>query len=164
MKVMQKMGPRKSKPVQEAAAEKKKWNILRGDRVQVIGDHAESGKQGKVLQVIRKLDRVVVEGVHVVPKHIKGDADRGIQARTIQQERSIPYSSVNLVDPVSGKPTRVTRAYTQDGTKVRIAKQSGAIIPRPDILTVRKRTIRSDVTESCTPEEDVWEITYNPEK
>ena len=164
MKVMSKLGPRRPKPVQQAAAEKTKWNILRGDRVQVVGDHAERGKQGKVLQVLRKLDRVIVEGVLVVPNLFKGNADRGIPGRTIQQERSIPYSNVNLVDPMSGKPTRVTRGYTEDGTKVRIAKKSGVIIPRPDILTVRKRPIRSDVTESCTAEDDVWEITYNPEK
>jgi large subunit ribosomal protein L24 len=163
-KIMSKMGPRKSKPVEMAAAEKTKWNILRGDRVQVVGDHSERGKQGKVLQVLRKLDRVVVEGVHVVPKHIKGNSDRGIPGRTIQQERSIPYSNVNLVDPKSGKPTRVKRVYLEDGSKVRVAIKSGVIIPRPDILTVRKRPVRSDVTESCTAENDVWEITYNPEK
>jgi len=73
------------------------------------------------------------------------------------------YSNVNLVDPVTGLPTRVTRKLLEDGTKVRIAKKSGAIIPRPEILSQRRRPKSMTFTESCTDDaDDVWEITYQP--
>lgn len=162
-KIMAKAGSRsKPKPAAEQVADRKKWNIVRGDKVEVIGNHSEKGKQGVVLQILRDLDRVIVEGVNLGTKHIKGDAERGIKARKVQRERSIPYSDVNLIDPVTLKPTRITRKYLDDGSKVRVAKKSGAIIPRPEILNYRKRPVSSRVTESDTVEEDVWEQTYQP--
>lgn len=164
MKIMKYLmkSPSKPKPQLREAAKKTKWNILRGDTVQVIGKHPERGKQGIVKVVNRKTDRVVIEGVNLAPKRIKGDPDRGIKGRTIQKERSIHYSNVNLVDPVTGLPTRVFRKYLEVGTKVRVAKRSGAIIPRPEILTIRKRPVSQIVTESDTVDEDAWEITYQP--
>lgn len=153
-------GKRRPKPVVEAAKTKSRWNILRGDRVQVVGDHPEKGKQGKVLEVIRKADRVVVEGINIKHSFVKGNPDRGIPGRSVSRERSIPYSSVNLVDPVTNEPTRITYSFLEDGTKVRVAKKSGTVIPRPDILRYRKRPISSTITDSDTTEEDVWEITY----
>lgn len=153
-------GKRRPKPVVEAAKTKKRWNVVRGDRVQVIGDHPEKGKQGKVLQVIRKTDRVVVEGINITQSFVKGNPDRGIPGRSVSRERSIPYSNVNLVDPMTNQPTRITYQFLEDGTKVRVAKKSGAIIARPEILRYRKRPVNSLITESDTTEEDVWEITY----
>lgn len=161
-KVMANMTQRKPKPAIEQAKNRKKWNIVRGDKVQVVGNHPEKGKQGVIKQVLRAKDRVIVEGVNMGSKHIKGDPDRGIKGRMVQRERTIPYYNVNLIDPVTGKPTRVARKYLDDGSKVRVAKQSGAVIPRPDILTFRKRPVSSIVTESDTAEEDVWKVTYQP--
>ena len=81
----------------------------------------------------------------------------------MERERSIHYSNVNLVDPVTGLPTRVRRKILEDGTKVRVAKKSGAIIPRPEILLERRKPKNMTVTESCTTDADaVWEITYKP--
>jgi large subunit ribosomal protein L24 len=153
-------GKRRPKSVAQAAATKARWNVVRGDRVQVIGDHPERGKQGKVLQVFRKTDRVRVEGIHVARSHIKGNPDRGIPGRTVQKERTIPYHNVNLVDPVTNKATRISYSFLEDGTKVRVAKKSGAVIPRPEILKYRKRPLNSIVTESDTLEEDVWAMTF----
>ena len=162
-KVMAQMGPKKSRPQMVQAAEKTKWNVLRGDKVQVIdSNHKEKGKQGIVLKVLRELDRVIVAGVNLAPKHIKGNRERGIAGRTIQKERTLPYSSVNLVDPVTNKPTRVYRKILEDGTKVRVAKKSGAVIPRPDILTMRRRAFNHVTTTSCTSEEDAWAISWQP--
>jgi large subunit ribosomal protein L24 len=150
----------KPKPQLREAESKSSWDILRGDRVQVIGLHPESGKQGIVRTVLRAKDRVIVNGVNLAPRNIKGDKDRGIPGRTIMKERSIHYSNVNLVDPIQGVPTRVTRRVLETGEKVRISKKSGAIIPRPEILQFRKRPVSSVVTESCTNEDDAWELTY----
>ena len=60
------------KPQIQEANKKKKWNILRGDTVQIVEkSHSEYGKQGIVSLVDRARDRVIVEGVNVAPKHIK---------------------------------------------------------------------------------------------
>ena len=72
----------------------------------------------------------------------------------------MPYSYVNLVDPVTNQPTRISYSFLEDGTKVRVAKKSGAVIPRPDVLKYRKRPVSSLVTDKCTEQDDVWEITY----
>lgn len=115
---------------------------------------------GVVKTVLRDKDRVIVEGVNMGTRNIKGDKDRGIPGRSLQVERTMHSSNVQLIDPVTGAPTRIIRKYLQTGEKVRIAKKSGAIIPRPDILNFRKRPINSIVTEDDTSEDDAWEVTY----
>jgi large subunit ribosomal protein L24 len=154
----------KSKPAwkqPEPPSRNRKWGIVRGDKVQVVDKmHSDYEMQGIVLKVIRQLDRVIVSGVNVRNKHIKGDKDRGIPGRTIQKERTLKYSAVNLVCPVSGRPTRISKKFLEDGTKVRVAKVSGAIIPRPEILTRRKGGVKAPPTSSCTAEEDVWSVSY----
>ena len=143
------------------AQKKTRWNILRGDKVQVIGrNHPERGKQGIVKKVLRDLDRVIVEGVNMGPRSIKGDKDKGIAGKVIQLERTMHYSNVQLVDPIQGVPTKIYKKYLPSGEKVRISKRSGAIIPKPDVLSMRRKPINSIVTESCTSEDDAWESTY----
>ena len=159
-KILSQKRPKQPKgPIQ-----KKSWDIVRGDKVQVIGDHPEVGKQGKVLKVLRQQNRLIIENVNMGTKQIKGNAERGIKGRTVQIERSVPYSNANLVDPVTNKPTRIHKTFLEDGTKVRIAKKSGSVIPRPDILRFRKRPVSSIVTESDTLEEDVWAMTFLPKE
>lgn len=151
----------KPKPQLREAAKKTSWNILRGDKVQVIGKHPERGKQGVVLKVLRDMDRVIVEGVNLGKRNIKGDKDRGIPGKTIMKERTMHYSNVSLVDPSLGVPTRVFKKVLESGEKVRISKKSNTIIPRPDILEFRKKPVNSIVTDSCTAEDDAWEISYD---
>lgn len=158
------MAPPKVHKLKPALRDKpKRWNIVRGDTVQVIQrNHPEYGKQGTVATVIRDQNRIIVENVNLGPKRIKGDAEKGTKGRTVMMERSMHYSNVNLVDPVTGFPTRVTYSYLEDGTKVRISKRSGAIVPKPDIL--KRRPVRTHVasTDSDTLEDgDVWEVTYD---
>mmetsp|Transcript_28128 Transcript_28128/g.66054 ORF Transcript_28128/g.66054 Transcript_28128/m.66054 type:complete len:178 (-) Transcript_28128:1227-1760(-) len=151
----------KPKPQLREAAKKTQWNIVRGDTVQVIGrNHPERGKQGIVKKVLRDLDRVIVEGVNMGPRSIKGDKDRGIPGKVVQLERTMHYSNVQLVDPIQGVPTRIYKKILPSGEKVRISKKSGAIIPKPDVLKMRKKPISSVVTESCTSEDAAWESTY----
>jgi large subunit ribosomal protein L24 len=140
----------------------KRWNIVRGDTVQVIDrKHPEYKKQGTVLAVLRDKNRVIVQDLNLGPKRIKGDAEKGIKGQTIMVERSIHYSNVNLVDPVTGFPTKISYSFLDDGTKVRISKRSGAIIPKPDIL--KQMSVKSSITseDSDTLEEaDVWGRSY----
>ena len=150
-----------NRPSIREAAKKTKWNILRGDTVQVINKtHPEYGKQGVIQMVDRKRDRVIVEGLNKSMQQLRAKPDLGIPGKEVLKEKSIHYSNVNLIDPVTGLPTRVTRKYLEDGTKVRVSKRSGAVIPRPAILLERKRPKKINVTESDTLEGDVWEQTY----
>ena len=96
--------------------------IKKGDNVIVIAGNSK-GKAGKVLTVIPEKDRVIVEGVAMVSKHTKPNA-KNPQGGIVKQEASIHVSNVALVDPKSGKATRIGYKV-EDGKKVRVAKKSG---------------------------------------
>jgi len=101
----------------------KKFRIKKGDTVYVNSGN-DKGSTGKVLEVLRDKDRVIVEGVNMVSKHTKPNA-KNPQGGIIKQEGSIHISNVQLVDPASGKPTRVGYKFDADGKKIRYAKKSG---------------------------------------
>ncbi|MGX1750431.1 50S ribosomal protein L24 [Glutamicibacter protophormiae] len=107
--------------------------IKKGDLVQVIAGK-ERGKQGKVLKVITETNRVLVEGVNRVTKHIKaGQTERGTQTGGIEVvEAPVHVSNVAVVDPETKKPTRVgfrEETVEKNGVsktvRVRYAKASG---------------------------------------
>ncbi|MGN6125028.1 50S ribosomal protein L24 [Humibacter sp.] len=114
-------------------------NIKKGDLVQVISGPSQArggdrGKQGKVIEVLVDQDRVVVEGVNYVTKHVKvGQTQRGSKTGGLEtHEAPIHVSNVALVDPETKKPTRVgfrEEKVTKDGrtktVRVRYAKKSG---------------------------------------
>jgi large subunit ribosomal protein L24 len=99
----------------------KKFNIKKGDTVYVNAGN-DKGKTGKVLEVLRDKDRVIVEGVNMVSKHTKPNP-KNPQGGIVKQEAAIHISNVNLVDN-AGKPTRIAHKEV-DGKKVRIAKTTG---------------------------------------
>ena len=97
-------------------------HIKKGDTVYVNAGN-DKGKTGKVLSVIPSENRAVVEGVNIVKKHTKPNA-KNPQGGIVSQEAPIHVSNLQLIDPKSGKPTRV--GYRMDGDKkVRYAKKSG---------------------------------------
>ena len=113
--------------------------IKKGDLVQVISGPSEArggdrGKQGKVIEVLVEQNRVVVEGVNYVTKHVRvGQTQRGSKTGGLEtHEAPIHISNIALVDPESKKPTRVGHRVEQrtvDGVtktvRVRYAKKSG---------------------------------------
>jgi large subunit ribosomal protein L24 len=100
-----------------------KLHIKKNDKVFVIaGD--DKGKTGKVLKVIVKENRAIVEGVNIVSKSAKPSA-KNPQGGILKQEAPIHISNLSLIDPKSGKPTRIAIKRNDDGKKVRIAKKSG---------------------------------------
>jgi large subunit ribosomal protein L24 len=108
--------------------ERHRLHIAKGDTVRVTrGEHR--GKEGKVLHVYPKQFRLVVEGVNVVKKH-KRPTKPGAESGIIEFPAPIAASNVMLLDPKSGKPTRVRRRVDQDGTVERVAVKSGQPIPR----------------------------------
>ena len=100
----------------------KKINIRKGDTVYVNAGN-DKGKTGKVLSVIPAKDRAIVEGINLVSKHTKPNAKQP-RGGIIKQEAGIHISNLQLIDPQSGKPTRVGHKLV-DGKKVRYAKKSG---------------------------------------
>ena len=101
----------------------KKLHIKKGDMV-IVNSGEDKGKTGKVLQVIVEKDRAIVEGVNMVSKSTKPNA-KNPQGGIVKQEASIHVSNLNLVDPKSGKATRIGRKLNEEGKKVRYAKKSG---------------------------------------
>ena len=99
----------------------KKFNIKKGDTVFVNAGN-DKGKTGKVLEVLRDKDRVIVEGVNMVSKHTKPNP-KNPQGGIVKQEAGIHISNVNLMD-ANGKATKVAHKEV-DGKKVRIAKTTG---------------------------------------
>ena len=99
--------------------------IKKGDRV-VILTGKDKGRQGAVLRVLPKEERVLVEGLNMVQRHTRptqGDPQGGIKSK----EAPLHVSNVALVDPKSGGPTRVGFRI-EDGKKVRFAKKSGEVL------------------------------------
>ena len=101
----------------------KKLHIKKGDMV-IVNAGEDKGKTGKVLQVLVQKDRAIVEGVNLVSKSTKPNA-KNPQGGIVKQEASIHVSNLNLVDPKSGKATRIGRKLHAEGKKVRYAKKSG---------------------------------------
>ena len=101
----------------------KKLHIKKGDTV-YVNSGEDKGKTGKVLQVLVQKDRAIVEGVNMVSKSTKPSA-KNPQGGIVKQEASIHVSNLNLVDPKSGKATRIGRKFNAEGKKVRYAKKSG---------------------------------------
>ena len=100
-----------------------KLHIKKNDTVVVLAGE-DKGKTGKVLKVLVEKNCALVEGVNMVSKSTKPSA-KNPQGGIVKQEAPIHISNLSLVDPKSGKATRVGIKVTEDGKKVRIAKKSG---------------------------------------
>ena len=98
-------------------------NFKTGDKVVVISGK-DKGKEGKITHVLRSENRVVVEGINIVKKHVKGN---GQQAGSINEvEAPIHASNVMIIDPKTKKPTRIGHKIDKDGKKIRISKKSNS--------------------------------------
>lgn len=100
-----------------------KLHIKKGDTV-YVNTGEDKGKTGRVLQVLVKEQRAIVEGVNFVSKHSKPNAQNP-QGGIEKKEAPVHISNLNLVDPKSGKPSRIGRKPGKSGKLVRYAKKSG---------------------------------------
>ena len=99
--------------------------IKKGDMVQVIAGK-DKGAQGRVIEAYPKREKVLVEGVNRVKKHVANSYnERGAESGGIvTQEAPIHVSNVMVVDS-DGTPTRVGYRFDENGKKVRVAKSNG---------------------------------------
>ena len=100
-----------------------KLHIKKGDTVYVNAGE-DKGKTGRVLKVLIEKNRAVVEGINMVTKATKPNA-KNPQGGLVKMEAPIHVSNLQLLDPKSGKPTRVGYKVNEEGKKVRIFKKSG---------------------------------------
>ena len=156
----QKLAKKLMKPKQKykAPVEAVKWNIVKGDNVQVV-QGPQVGQRGKVISVHRQKNRVLIDGVNLRRRIVKPTMD-GQPGKIITKPCTIHYSNVMLIDPTTNVPTRVGSRYLEDGTKVRVSKKSGEIIAKPNPLS--DRMPRSLITgPKDTKPDDVFKVTFS---
>jgi large subunit ribosomal protein L24 len=101
----------------------KKLHVKKGDTVIVIaGDYL--GNKGRILEINRKTEKAIVEGVNIIKKHTKPNTQHP-QGGIIEKEAPVHISNLMLVDPKTGKPTRIGRRLNENGKLVRYSKKSG---------------------------------------
>ena len=100
-----------------------KLKIRKGDTVKVIAGDSK-GQQGKITEIIVDKNRAVVEGVNMISKHTKPNAANP-NGGIVKQEAAIHISNLALVEPSTGKTTRVGRKLNDAGKLVRVSKKSG---------------------------------------
>lgn len=95
------------------------------DKVLIITGK-DKGKTGRIIRVITKHDKIVVEGANIRTKHIKKSANAAGQKITFEAPMSA--SNVMILDPSNNKPTRIGYRKLENGKKERIAKLSGTVL------------------------------------
>jgi large subunit ribosomal protein L24 len=98
--------------------------IKKGDTV-LVARGKDRGQTGKVLMVLPEAKKAVIEGLNMVTKHVKAAGNE--TGRIEKREAAMPLERLRLVDPESGKPTRV-RHLVVEGKKVRVAVKSGKVM------------------------------------
>ena len=98
--------------------------IKKGDIVKVISG-SYSGKEGRVLKVLNERDRLIVEGINMLKKHMRPNQENQ-QGAIIEKEGSIHVSNVQLLH--NGKGTKVGYQFLKDGKKVRFSKKTNKVI------------------------------------
>jgi len=102
-------------------------HVAKEDTVVVLSGKYR-GKIGRVLRVLPDQNRVIVEHVNMVKRHTRPNPAKGVQGGIVEKEAPIHVSNVMVVDPATGKPTRIGHKFLADGKKVRISRRSGEMI------------------------------------
>ena len=100
--------------------------VKTGDEIIVLAGK-DKGRRGTVLRVLAN-DRIVVEGVNMVKKHVKPNPNKGIEGGIVNKEAALHISNVGVVNPATGKADRVGFKTLDDGRKVRFFKSNQEMI------------------------------------
>ena len=104
-------------------------NIRKNDRVLVITGK-DKGKKGRVIEVLPRKRKVIIEGVNVIKRHNKANSRRGVQGGIIERESPIDVSNVMVICPHCSNPTRAGHQVLSDGQRTRACKRCGAAIEK----------------------------------
>lgn len=104
-------------------------NVRKNDRVVVITGK-DKGKKGRIIEVLPRKRKVIVEGVNVVKRHNKANSRRGVQGGILERESPIDVSNVMVICPHCSEATRVAHQVLADGTRTRACKKCGATIEK----------------------------------
>ena len=136
------------------------WKIVRGDIV-FVNSGRSKGQTGRVLEVLRRRNRLVVEGLNLVKRHVR--AEGAAPGGSLSFASPIHYSNLALVDPTLNRPTKVAIRFTEAGDKVRVSKKSGAVIPWPSAGLKFDRPLRpAEPGAKDTPAEVAQLVTFEP--
>jgi large subunit ribosomal protein L24 len=102
----------------------KRAKMKKNDQVVVIAGR-DKGKRGRVLEVAPAKGKIKIEGVGMIKRHQKANPQSNRGGGIIDKEAYMDISNVQLIDPQSGRPTRVKYQVEGDGTKIRLATGSG---------------------------------------
>jgi large subunit ribosomal protein L24 len=102
----------------------KRSKIKKNDQVVIIAGR-DKGKRGRVLEVTPTDGKIKVEGAGMIKRHQRANPQSNRGGGIIEKEAFINISNVQLIDPQSGKPTRVKYQIEGDGSKIRVAATSG---------------------------------------
>ena len=102
-------------------------HVSKDDTVMVLSGRSR-GKMGRVLKVFPKKRQIIVEHVNVVKRSTRADPAKGMQGGIVEKEAAIHVSNVMVIDPSTGKPTRIGHKILTDGKKVRVSRKSGEMI------------------------------------
>jgi len=102
-----------------------RMKVRKNDQVVILSGR-DKGKRGRVIEVLTKKGKVIVEGVNILKHHERPNRQRGIPGGIVERESPIDVSNVMVIE--GGKPTRVGYQILQDGRKVRVSKRTGAVI------------------------------------
>src|SRR6202171_3526000 len=110
----------------------KRSKIKKNDQVVIIAGR-DRGKRGCVLEVAPARGKVKVEAAGMIKRHQKANPQSNRGGGIIDKEAWIDISNVQLIDPESGKPTRVRYEKQTDGSKIRVAARSGEALDRAQV-------------------------------
>ena len=104
-------------------------NIRKNDQVYVLTGK-DRGKTGRVMIVMPKEQKVLVEGVNMVKKAVKANPGKNVKGGVVEREQPLHISNVAVVCPETNAPSRVARKILQDGSRIRVAAKSGAVLDK----------------------------------
>ena len=96
-------------------------NFKKGDRVRVISG-SNKGKEGTITQILKQENKIVIEGVNMVKKHVKPNGQN--EGSIVDREAPIHASNAMIIEPKSGKTSRIGHEVDKIGKKVRVTKKS----------------------------------------
>ena len=103
--------------------------IRKNDNVLVITGR-DRGKRGRVLRVLPRKGRVVVEGVNFIKKHTKANPQKNIKGGIVEREAALNASNVQIVCPECGAPTRIGNRRLDDGRRVRFCRKCKGVVDK----------------------------------